>query len=66
VVTDQLGQERPKIMQVNFAKNGSLFVSMPYYVNHEGLAAVVTVPPRSRSKAGGLQDQGRVTSHLVK
>jgi hypothetical protein len=48
-------------MQVIFAKNGSLFVNMPYYVNHEGLAAVRLTRPWSKAGAPTGPGAGYIT-----
>lgn len=67
VVTIKADGHRHKIIQVLFSKDGSLYVTFPYFKHAEGLLAVVTVtrPPGTTSEIN-LADTGKVASHLVK
>ena len=67
VVTVTADGHRHKIMQIVFAKDGSFFVTFPYFKHTEGLLAEVTVegPPGAQTVMN-LADKGKVASHLVK
>jgi hypothetical protein len=67
VVTVSADGHRHKVMQIVFAKDGSLFVTFPYFKHAEGLLSEVTVegPPGARTFID-LAEKGKVASHLVK
>lgn len=67
-VVARVGDEDFKLFQVLFtAKNGSVFVSFPYFPDSRGIAAVATLDPDARlSGTVDLRSQGKLTSHLVK
>lgn len=67
VVTVTADGHRHKIMQIVFAKDGSFFVTFPYFKHTEGLLAEVTVegPPGAQTVMN-LAEKGKVASHLVK
>jgi hypothetical protein len=67
VVTLTADGHRHKIFQIVFAKNGSFYVTFPYFKHTEGLLAEVTVhgPPGAQTLID-LADKGKVASHLVK
>jgi hypothetical protein len=67
VVTINADQHRHKIFQILFGKDGSLYVTFPYFAHTMGILAEVTVtgPPGSSSNVD-LADKGRVASHLAK
>jgi hypothetical protein len=56
-----------KIIQIAFSRDGSLYVTFPYFTHKNGILAVVTVrnPPGSISTID-LAETGKVASHLVK
>lgn len=68
VITVEVGMTRFKIMQIMFSKrDGSLYVSFPYYAHSEGIASLVTWTPDNPPPANlSLTAGGKVTSHLVK
>jgi hypothetical protein len=67
VVTLTADGHRHKIFQIVFARDGSFFVTFPYFEHAEGLLAEVTVdgPPGAQTLID-LGDKGKVASHLVK
>jgi hypothetical protein len=67
IVTAQLNQKRYKLLRVDFGKDGSLYVSFPYFRHRLGILGVVTIPPNGQiTSQKNLEEKGRVTSHLVK
>lgn len=59
---------RFKLLQILFGKkDGSLYVSFPYFHNSRGIVSIVTVAagPQQQSRVS-LVPGGKVTSHLVK
>lgn len=68
VVTIGVGQNRHKVLQIVFGqKDGSLFVTFPYYQHSEGLVSVATLAGgKEGNKEIALVPGGKVTSHLVK
>jgi hypothetical protein len=67
VVTVKADGHRHKVMQIVFAKDGSFFVTVPYFKHTRGLLAEVTVegPPGAQTVMN-LADKGKVASRLVK
>jgi hypothetical protein len=58
---------RHKILQILFSKDGSLYVTFPYFTHRNGILAVVTVKgPLGSTSNIDLADSGKVASHLVK
>ena len=56
-----------KLIQFMFSKkDGSLFVSFPYFENSEGIAAEIPLPESDAPTTVNLENWGKVTSHLVK
>jgi hypothetical protein len=47
-------------------RDGSVFVTFPYFEHTTGIVSVVTAPGGSRSATLDLQPKGKVSSHLVK
>ena len=67
VLTIERGAARFKILQVVFAKDGSLFVTFPYFPHRPGLLSATTSPVTGRPDSmASLEQGGKVTSHLVK
>jgi hypothetical protein len=67
VVTVTADGHRHKIFQIVFAKDGSFYVTFPYFEHTEGLLAEVTVEGAPGAEALiDLADRGKVASHLVK
>jgi hypothetical protein len=68
VVIIGVGQNRYKVLQIVFGqKDGSLFVTFPYYQHSEGLVSVATLAGgKGGNKEIKLVPGGKVTSHLVK
>jgi len=67
VITVQMGEERHKLFQVFYLKDGSLCVDFPYFLDTEGIVSELTLNagidyPTSLK----LDEKGKVTSHLVK
>ena len=60
--------EHRKLFQVQFARrDGSVFVSFPYFSGSTGVASLVQWPPdTSPTTLLSLEPGGKVTSHLVK
>jgi len=67
VVTITADRHRHKICQIVFGKDGSLYVTFPYFKHTEGLLAEATVngPPGAQTLID-LTKKGKVASHLVK
>jgi hypothetical protein len=67
VVTVTADGHRHKVTQIVFAKDGSFYVTFPYFKHTEGLLAEVTVegPPGAQTVID-LADKGKVASHFVK
>ncbi len=57
-----------KLCQIVFSRrDGSLFVTFPYFKRSEGIVSRVTIPPGSKPPyTMNLTEHGRTTSHLVK
>jgi hypothetical protein len=67
VVAVGTGHRRYKALQIIFGKrDGSMFVSFPYFKYARGLVSVVTSPRRKRRAELSLEPGGKVTSHRVK
>ena len=68
VVTIEVGQNRYKVLQIVFGqKDGSFFVTFPYYQHSEGLVSVATLAGgKGGNQKISLVPGGKVTSHLVK
>jgi hypothetical protein len=61
------GEIRAKAFQIMFAKDGSLFVSFPYFRHRTGILSSSLIPADGRQETTiDLQNGGKVTSHLVK
>src|SRR5579863_2114799 len=67
VVTVTADGHRHKICQIVFGKDGSLYMTFPYFKHTEGLLAEATFdgPPGAQSLID-LAKKGKVASHLVK
>jgi hypothetical protein len=67
VIAVQVGDLRYKAFQVFFTKDGSLFVSFPYFRHREGILAATASPGTGHPTSHvDLTTSGKVTSHLVK
>jgi hypothetical protein len=57
-----------KVMQIHFGKkDGSLYVSFPYYKHRDGLVSLVKCPPNMEQPADvEMNPGGKATTHLVK
>jgi hypothetical protein len=44
VIAVKLGSERHKVLQVGFLRDGSLFVTFPYFKHRTGLLSAATIP----------------------
>lgn len=67
VCTVRVGELRVKAFRVVFHKDGSFFISFPYFRHRTGLLSISSIPVSgSRESQVNLQDGGKVTSHLVK
>src|ERR1700730_17516226 len=61
------GDLRAKAFQVGFLRDGSLFVSFPYFKHRTGILTSSAIPATGERQAQvDLQRGGKVTSHLVK
>lgn len=67
VITVIADGHRHKIFQIVFAKDGSFYVTFPYFGHTSGLLAEVKIegPPGAQTVMD-LADKGKVASHLVK
>lgn len=66
VVSAEWRGQRHKLFQCRFSKkDGSLFVSLPYFSQSTGLVSLATLPV-GESATINLQEGGKVSSHLVK
>jgi len=67
VIGLKLGDIRRKAFQVSFGKDGSLYVSFPYYRHRDGvLAAAILKADGKQSTQVNMEEGGKVTSHRVK
>jgi len=67
VCTVRAGQLRVKAFQIVFHKDGSFFISFPYFRHRTGLLSMSSIPGNgSRQSQVNLEHGGKVTSHLVK
>jgi len=67
VCTIRAGQLRVKAFQIIFHKDGSFFISFPYFRHRTGLLSISSIPANgSRESQVNLEYGGKVTSHLVK
>jgi hypothetical protein len=58
---------RAKALQVIFPKDGSLFISFPYFRHRTGLLSASYIPADGQRQSQiSLEQGGKVTSHLVK
>ena len=63
----KVGDVRVKAFQVFFGKDGSLFVTFPYFRHRTGILSSCGLPANGEAKSEvNLEQQGKVTSHLVK
>lgn len=67
VCTVRTGQLRVKAFQIVFHKDGSFFISFPYFRHRTGLLSISSIPANGlRESQVNLELGGKVTSHLVK
>jgi hypothetical protein len=67
VCTVRAGQLRVKAFQIVFHKDGSFFVSFPYFRHRTGLLSISSIQATgTRESHVNLEHGGKVTSHLVK
>jgi len=67
IVTLQMGVVRCKIFQVLFGRDGSLFVTFPYFRHRTGILAAATIPGNGQNTSQvNLQVGGKIASHFVK
>jgi hypothetical protein len=67
VCTVRAGQLRVKAFQIVFHKDGSFFISFPYFRHRTGLLSISSIAANgSRESQVNLEHGGKVTSHLVK
>jgi hypothetical protein len=58
---------RYKAFQIFFGRDGSLFVTFPYFRHRTGILAAATIPGNGQTTSQvNLQTGGKVVSHLVK
>jgi hypothetical protein len=63
----KVGDLRVKAFQVVFGRDGSLFITFPYFRHRVGLLSTSTIPATgTRQSQVDLKHGGKVTSHLVK
>jgi len=67
VLTVQVEDKRYKIFQIVFGKkDGSLYVTFPYFDMNEGIVSVGTIPALLAKSQVDLKSCGKVTSNRVK
>jgi hypothetical protein len=67
VCTVRAGQLRVKAFQIVFHRDGSFFISFPYFRHRTGILSISSIPANgSRESQVNLEQGGKVTSHLVK
>jgi hypothetical protein len=67
VCTVRAGQLEVKAFQIVFHKDGSFFISFPYFRHRTGLLSISSISATgSRESQVNLEHGGKVTSHLVK
>jgi hypothetical protein len=61
------GDLRAKAFQIVFGRDGSLFITFPYFAHRVGLLSSSSIPATgTRQSQVDLEEGGKVTSHLVK
>jgi len=61
------GELRVKAFQVVFDKDGSLFITFPYFTHHVGILSSSSIPATGTAQSQvNLEIGGKVASHLVK
>src|SRR5258708_33190008 len=66
VCTVRAGQLRVKAFQIVFHKDGSLFISFPYFRHRTGLLSVSSIPANGPCESHvDLEHAAKVTSHHV-
>jgi hypothetical protein len=67
VCTVRIGEQRSKVFQVFFGRDGSLFVTFPYFHHRTGILAAATIPANGTlTSQVNLAVGGKIASHLVK
>jgi hypothetical protein len=66
IVCVDVAGDRHKIFQCQFSRDGSVFVSFPYYRHSSGLVSHVGWPAGQPTTVVSLEVGGKVSSHLVK
>ena len=67
VVTVLANVGRYKVFQIFFGRDGSLFVTFPYFSHRTGILAAATIPGNGQTTSQvNLQLGGKIASHLVK
>jgi hypothetical protein len=67
VCTVRAGQLRVKAFQLVFHRDGSFFITFPYFRHRTGLLSISTIPSNGSCESQvNLEHGGKVTSHLVK
>jgi hypothetical protein len=67
VCTLRTGQLCVKAFQIVFHKDGSFFISFPYFRHRTGLLSISSIPANGSCQSQvNLEHGGKVTSHLVK
>lgn len=67
VITIRADEHQHKIFQILFSKDGSLYVTFPYFTHNNGILATVKVTSAPGCTTNiDLAETGKVASHLVK
>lgn len=67
LITIEIEDRRYKVMKIIFGgKDGSLYVSFPYFKYSQGIVSIGTVSEGTQTTQVKLETAGKVTSHLVK
>jgi hypothetical protein len=66
VIIVQIDACRYKVLQVVFGRDGSLYVSFPYFDNDQGIVSIGTLSELSPKTTVKLETTGKVTTNKVK
>jgi hypothetical protein len=67
VSTVKIGEVRSKAFQVFFGKDGSLFITFPYFRHRTGILCSAVIPVTGAAQTQvNLENGGKISSHLVK
>ena len=67
ILSINTGKYQSKVLQIIFHKDGSIFITFPYFPHTDGIVSLITFPPNIKGATNlSALDGGKATSHLVK